>query len=120
MKPNILVFYHSDGYIENIIPDLIEIGVDVLNPVQSDVMDPGELKEEYGDRIAFWGTVGSQTLWAWGGPRDIEGEVKHRVETVGRGGGFVISPAYDIDLQEIPLENIVAFVQAAKEFGSYG
>jgi len=120
VKPNVLVFYHSDGYIRNIIPDLIEIGVDVLNPVQADVMDPGELKGEYGDKIALWGTVGSQTLWAWGGPRDIEREVKHRVETVGRGGGFVISPAYDIDLQEIPLENIVAFVQAAKEFGSYG
>jgi len=93
--------------------------VDVLNPVQPDVMDPRELKEKYGDKMAFWGTVGSQTLWAWGGPRDIEREVKLRVETVGRGGGFVISPAYDIDLPDIPLENIVAFVQAAKKFGNY-
>jgi len=119
VKPNILVFYHSDSYIEHIIPDLIEIGVDVLNPVQPDVMNPGELKERYGDRMAFWGTVGSQTLWAWGGPGDIEREVKLRMETVGGGGGFVISPAYDIDLQDIPLENIVAFIQAAKKFCNY-
>jgi len=119
VKPNILVFYHSDSYIEQIIPDLIEIGVDVLNPIQPDVMDPGELKEKYGDRIAFWGTVGSQTLWAWGGPRDIEREVKLRIETVGSGGGFIISPAYDIDLPYIPLENIAAFVEAAKKFGNY-
>lgn len=119
VKPNILIFYHSDGYIKQIIPDLIEIGVDVINPVQPDVMDPRKLKEEYGDRLAFWGTVGSQTLWAWGSPEDMEKEVKLRIETVGGGGGFVISPAYDIDLLEIPLENIVAFNQAAKMFGNY-
>jgi len=118
-KPDIFIFYHSDGYIETIIPDLIEIGVDVLNPVQPDVMDPAELKEEYGDRLAFWGTVGTQTLWSWGRPKNIEEEVKLRIETVGRGGGFVISPSYDIDLPEIPLKNIIAFNKAAKEFGRY-
>lgn len=118
-KPDILILYHSDGYIEPIIPDLIEIGVDVLNPVQPDVMDPTRLKEEYGDRLAFWGTVGTQTLWAWGKPRDIEEEVKLRIETVGPFGGFVACPAYDIDLPEIPLENIVAFVKAVKKFGNY-
>jgi len=118
-KPDLFIFYHSDGYVEPIIPDLIEIGVDVLNPVQPDVMDPAGLKEEYGDRLAFWGTVGTQTLWAWGRPKDIEEEVKLRIETVGRGGGFVISPAYDIDLPEIPLENIIAFDKAAKKFGRY-
>jgi len=118
-KPDIFIFYHSDGYIEPIIPDLIEIGADVLNPVQPDVMDPAGLKEEYGDRLAFWGTVGTQTLWAWGRPKDIEEEVKLRIETVGRGGGFVISPAYDIDLPEIPLENIIAFNRAVKKFGRY-
>ena len=119
VKPNILIFYHSDGNIEPIIPDLIEIGVDVLNPVQPDVMDPRKLKEEYGDRMAFWGSVGSQTLWAWGRPEDMEREVKLRVETIGCSGGFVISPAYDIDLLEIPLENIIAFNKAARKFGKY-
>jgi uroporphyrinogen decarboxylase len=119
VKPNILIFYHSDGYIEPIIPDLIEMGVDVINPMQPDVMDPRKLKEQYGDRLAFWGSVGSQTLWSWGRPEDIEREVKFRIDTVGPGGGFVISPAYDIDLLEIPLENIVAFIQAAKKLGSY-
>jgi len=118
-KPDIFTIYHSDGSIEPIIPDLIEMGVDALNPVQPDVMDPAMLKEEYRDRLAFWGTVGTQTLWAWGRPRDIEREVKLRIETVGRGGGFIICPAYDIDLPEIPLENIAAFDNAAKKFGSY-
>ncbi|MFB0504445.1 MAG: uroporphyrinogen decarboxylase family protein [Candidatus Bathyarchaeia archaeon] len=118
-KPDISIFYHSDGYIEPIIPDLIEIGVDALNPVQPDVMNPAKLKEKYGDRLAFWGTVGTQTLWAWGSPKDIEEEVKLRIETVGRDGGFIICPAYDIDLPEIPLENIIAFRKAAERFGNY-
>jgi uroporphyrinogen decarboxylase len=118
-KPDILVLYHSDGYIEPVIPDLIEMGVDVLNPVQPDVMDPGRLKEKYGERLAFWGSVGSQTLWSWGNPKEVEEEVKLRIETVGLGGGFVISPAYDIDLPEIPLENVVAFNKAARKYGYY-
>jgi len=97
-KPDIFILYHSDGYFEPIIPDLIEIGVDALNPVQPDVIDPAKVKEDYGDRLAIWGTVGTQTLWAWGRPKDIEEEVKVRIETVGRYGGFIVCPAYDIDL----------------------
>jgi len=119
VKPDIFILYHSDGYIEPIIPDLIEIGVDVLNPIQPDVMDPTRLKEEYGDKLAFWGTVGTQTLWAWGRPKDVEEEVKLRIKTVGCKGGFILSPAYDLDLPEIPLENIVTFVEASKRFGNY-
>jgi uroporphyrinogen-III decarboxylase len=115
--PGIIILYHSDGYIEPIIPELIEIGVDALNPLQPDVMDPRKLKDNYGGKIAFWGAVGTQTLWAWGGPKEIEEEVKLRIETMGHDGGFVISPAYDIDLPGIPLENIIAFVKAARKFG---
>jgi len=118
-KPDILVLYHSDGYIEPIIPDLIKVGVNGLNPVQPDVMDPARLKRKYGERIALWGTVGTQTLWSWGSPNEIEAEVRLRIETVGRGGGFVVSPAYDIDVPEVPLENVAAFVKAAKEYGAY-
>lgn len=117
-KPDIFVFYHSDGYIEPIIPDLIEIGVDVLNPVQPDVMDPAKLKAEYGDRLAFWGTVGTATTWAWGTPEEIRREVRERIETVGKGGGLIISPAYDIE-PDVPWENIVAFFEAVEEFGVY-
>ena len=117
-NPDIVIFYHSDGYIEPIIGDLIEIGVDVLNPVQPDVMGPTAIKARYGDRLAFWGTVGTQTLWSWGGPEDIKAEVKHRIETVGAGGGLLISPAYDLE-PAVPWENIVAFFEAVEEFGAY-
>jgi uroporphyrinogen decarboxylase len=114
------IFWHSDGYIEPIIPDLIEIGVDVLNPVQPDVMDPAALKQRYGEKLAFFGTVGTQTRWAWGTPQMIRAEVRERIETVGRGGGLIIAPAYDLEPEEgIPWENIVAFFEAVEEFGGY-
>jgi len=116
-KPDIFILYHSDGYIEPIIPDLIEIGVDALNPVQPDVMNPTTIKEDYGARLCLWGAIGTQTLWAWGKPEDIEEEVRLRIETVGHDGGFVICPAYDIDLLEIPLKNIVALSNAVEKFG---
>jgi uroporphyrinogen decarboxylase len=114
------IFWHSDGYIEPIIPDLIEIGVDVLNPVQPDVMDPAALKQRYGEKLAFFGTVGTQTRWAWGTPQMIRAEVRERIETVGRGGGLIIAPAYDLEPEEgIPWENVVAFFEAVEEFGGY-
>ncbi len=119
-RPGVHIFWHSDGNIEPIIPDLIEIGVDVLNPVQPDVMDPARLKKRYGDQLAFFGTVGTPAGWSWGTPQTIRAEVRERIETVGRGGGLVIAPAYDLEPQEsIPWRNIVAFFEAVEEFGGY-
>lgn len=116
-KPDLLVRYHSDGFIEPIIPDLIEIGVDVLEPVQPDVMGPARLKAKYGDRLAFWGTVGAQTTWS-GLPQAaaIREEVRQRIATVGRGGGLLIAPAYDVE-PEVPWANTKAFLEAVEEFG---
>jgi uroporphyrinogen decarboxylase len=119
-NPRLAVFWHSDGYIEPIIPDLIEIGVDILNPVQPDVMDPARLKRAFGDRLVFFGTVGTPQLWSWGTPEEIRTEVRERIETVGRGGGLIISPAYDLEPAEnIPWANVLAFFDAVEEFGRY-
>ncbi|GAB4479997.1 MAG: uroporphyrinogen decarboxylase family protein [Anaerolineae bacterium] len=119
-NPDLAIFWHSDGCIEPIIPDLIEIGVDILNPVQPDVMDPAALKQQYGDRLTFFGTVGTPQRWAWGTPDDIRAEVRERIETVGRGGGLIISPAYDLEPQDgIPWANIEAFFEAVEEYGRY-
>lgn len=119
-QPDIHIFWHSDGYIEPIIPDLIEIGVDILNPVQPDVMDPQHLKEQYGRQLAFFGTVGTPTRWAWGTPETIRSEVRERIETVGAGGGLIIAPAYDLEPEKnIPWRNITAFFAAVDEFGVY-
>lgn len=118
IKPDTFIFYHSDGYIEPVIADLIEIGVNVLNPVQPGCMNPAKLKKEYGDRLAFWGTIGTQTTMPFGEPEDVKKEVKERMETVGEGGGLVIAPSHSIE-PEVPWENVLAFFEAVREYGTY-
>ena len=117
-NPDALIFYHSDGYIEPIIPELIEIGVEVLNPVQPECMDPEAIKEQYGDRLAFWGTMGTQTTFPQGSPDQIRAMVKERVETVGRGGGLLLAPSHKLE-PDVPWENVVAFFEAIKQYGVY-
>lgn len=115
VKPDILVFYHSDGNIESIIPELIEIGVDVLNPIQPECMDPAKLKQEYGSDLAFWGTIGTQTTMPFGTPEEVKRVVRERIETVGRGGGLLLAPTHVIE-PEVPWENIQAFFDAIEEY----
>ena len=110
--------YHSDGVIYDIIPELIEIGVDVLNPVQPECVDPVLLKQQYGNKLSFWGTVGTQTTMPFGSPQDVRDTVRHMIETVGDGGGFLIAPTHLLE-PEVPWENIEAFVQAVREFGTF-
>ena len=117
-KPDVHVKYHSDGFIEPIIPDLIEIGVTILNPVQPECMDPVKLKEQYGDRLAFDGTMGIQTTMPFGTTEDVERVVKHTIETVGKGGGLIIAPTHVLE-PEVPIENIKAFLEAVDKYGHY-
>ena len=118
VKPDVLVFFHSDGYIQEFIPDLIEIGVDILNPIQPECMDPAEIKEKYGAHLAFWGTIGTQTTLPFGTKEDVRRVVKKRMETVGKGGGLLIAPTHLVE-PEVPWENIMALVEAVEEFGYY-
>ena len=114
VRPGVLVFYHSDGDIRPIIPELAEIGVDILNPVQPECMDPADLKRRFGDRLSFWGTLGTQTTFPFGTADEVRREVRRRIETVGAGGGLFLSPTHFVE-PEVPHENIVAFVDAVKE-----
>ena len=114
IAPDLLVFYHSDGDFTALIPDLIDAGVNVINPVQPDCMDAVAIKRAYGDRLALWGTVGTADLWAHGSPEAIRREVRLRAETLGP-EGLLLAPAYDLDY--VPTENIAAFCQAADAFG---
>jgi uroporphyrinogen decarboxylase len=117
VNPDLLIFYHSDGDFTAIVPDLIEVGVNVINPIQPDCMDALTIKRQYGDRLALWGTVGSAGLWDHGAPADIRAEVKTRAETLGP-AGLLLCPAYDLDYA--PFENIVAFVEAVRKYGNCG
>lgn len=113
-SPELLVFYHSDGDFTRLIPELVEIGVDVINPIQPDCMDAAAIKTAFGDRLALWGTVGSAALWDQGTPDQMRDEVRHRIRTLGP-EGLLLSPAYDIDFS--PFENITAFVEAVEAYG---
>jgi len=118
IKPDVIFYYHSDGYVEPIIPEFIEIGINVLNPVQPECMNPAKLKQQYGDKLAFWGTIGLQHTLPFGTPEDVEAEVKERIETVGKGGGLYLSPTHVI-APEVPHENLFALVRAVKKYGKY-
>lgn len=118
-NPDVITWYHSCGNVEAIIPDLIEIGVEVLNPIQPEAMDPARIKRLYGDRLALWGSVSVQRTMPFGTPDDVRAEVRERIETVGKGGGFVLAPAHVLE-PEVPWANILAFVEAAREHGRYG
>jgi uroporphyrinogen decarboxylase len=117
-NPNILIFYHGDGNLQAIIPDLIEAGVDILNPVQPECMDPVLIKKQYGDRLSFWGTIGTQTTLPFGTAAEVAEMVKKMIETVGKGGGLLLAPTHMVE-PEVPWENIEAFIEAIKKFGAY-
>jgi uroporphyrinogen-III decarboxylase len=113
INPQVKIAYHSDGNIEPIIGELIEIGLDVLNPIQPACMDPAKLKRLYGDNLCFWGTIDEQHTLPFGTPEQVRAEVLSRLETVGYDGGLIISPTHHVQL-DTPLENFWAMVHAIK------
>ena len=95
------------------LPDLIDAGVDVLNPVQVNAtgMSPGELKREFGKDLCFWGGIDTQKVLPFGSPSDVAREVRNRVGDLGRDGGYVVASVHNI-LADVPAENIEAMLTA--------
>jgi uroporphyrinogen decarboxylase len=113
VNPDVKVAYHSDGDVGRIIPELIEIGLDLLNPIQPACMDPAGIKEKYGDRLCFWGTIDEQHTLPFGTPADVEAEVLRRLQTVGKGGGLILAPTHHVQL-DTPMENFWAMVRTVQ------
>ncbi len=109
INPSVKVAYHTDGDVSRIIPELIEIGLDVLNPVQPASMDPAEVKKKYGGQLSFWGTIDEQHTLPFGSPADVANEVVDRLRTVGQGGGLILAPTHHVQL-DTPMENFWAMV----------
>jgi len=110
-------FIHTCGAVVELIPDLIEAGFDILNPVQTAAagMDPKGLKERFGEQIVFWGGgVDTQKTLPFGTPEEVKAEVRDRVEIFGRGGGFIFSGIHNIQAG-IPVENLLALFEAFRE-----
>lgn len=119
-SPNVRVMYHTCGSIRRFLPDLVEIGVDILNPIQvaAKGMDPAVIKAEYGDRLCFLGGVDAQHLLPSGRPDEVREEVHLRIQQLGPGGGYILAPSHNIG-DDVPLDNILAFFDAWRTYGAY-
>ena len=115
IKPDIIVVYHSCGYVLPFIDDLIEAGIDVLNPVQPECMSFEEVHERWGDRLSFLGTIGTQTTMPFGAPADVRREVEKNLSIAGDRGGLMCAPTHMLE-PEVPWENIMAYMDACGNF----
>jgi len=119
--PHVQVLMHCDGAILRIVDDLIEAGIDILNPVQTVVTgfeDTAALKARFGDRICFHGGIDVQQVLRTASVDEVRYEVARRLYDLGRGGGYILAPCHNINV-DIPVENIVALFEAAQIFGRY-
>jgi len=114
INPRVKIAYHSDGMIIPIIPELIEIGVDVLNPIQPASMDPVQLKRQFGNKLCFWGSIDEQYTLPFGKPEGVRAEVVERLKTIGKNGGLIMAPTHHVQL-DTPLENFWAMQKAITE-----
>jgi uroporphyrinogen decarboxylase len=108
------VWLHSCGNIERIIPSLIEMGLNVLNPVQPEVMDISRLKREYGKQLTFWGGISTQQTLPFSAPEEVKMEVRRVRDEMSRGGGYILAPAQHVQ-RDVPLENLMALLEVARE-----
>lgn len=111
-NPDVKICYHSDGNCEPILDEMVEIGLDVLNPVQPQATDPFHLKKRYGRRLALFGGLDIQATLPFGSTQDVRNAVRELTEVCGRDGGYILAPAHAIQ-PDVPLENILAFYDAA-------
>jgi uroporphyrinogen decarboxylase len=122
MAPQAKRFFHSDGNVRPLIPDFIEIGVQILNPLQTTAknMDPAAIKQEYGRDLIFWGAgVDTQGILPRGTPQQVKDDVRRNIEILAPGGGYVFNTVHNIQA-DVPPENIVAMWEALQEYGVYG
>jgi uroporphyrinogen decarboxylase len=115
------IFFHSCGAIRPVIPDLVEIGVDILNPIQVSAagMDTAELKREFGKDIVFWGGgVDTQRVLGDGTSQEVRADVRRRIEDLAPGGGFVFATVHNIQ-GNVPPENIMAMWEILQQYGHY-
>ena len=110
INPDVKVAYHTDGCVYAIIPELIEIGIDVLNPIQPAAMDPVRLKRAYGSDLCFWGSMDEQYTLPFGSPGEVREETLDRIATLGVSGGLILAPTHHIQL-DTPLENFWAMAE---------
>jgi uroporphyrinogen decarboxylase len=118
-KYNIKLLLHTCGNIELLIPRFIELGVDILDPVQPESMDPVKIKTKYGQRITLRGGISVQNVISRGTVGEVKAETRRIVEALKPGGGYILSPGHPVLQDDIPPENIVAMYETGYKFGLY-
>ncbi|HKJ67166.1 MAG TPA: uroporphyrinogen decarboxylase family protein [bacterium] len=119
--PDAYIFFHSCGNVRDILPDFIEMGIDILNPVhfKAEGMEPQQLKKDFGKDIVFWGGgIDTQETLPQGKPGQVREEVNRQIDILGDGGGFVFNTVHNIQA-DVPAENIEAMFAAVHEAGRY-
>jgi uroporphyrinogen decarboxylase len=118
--PHARVMLHCDGAIRKFLPDVIEAGFEILNPIEGHLpgMDPVQLKKDFGDALTFQGGVDVKKVLNNGTVEDVRREVRLRIEQMGEGGGYILAPAHNFG-NDIPLENMLAFFEAGHMLGTY-
>jgi uroporphyrinogen decarboxylase len=120
-KTKAKVFFHTDGDVFNLVDDFIEIGVDILNPIQTSagkMSNLVELKKQYNQRIIFCGAIDTQIILPHGSPEEVKQEVRRVINILGQGGGYMVATVHTV-MNEVPAENVLAMVDAVEEFGQY-
>lgn len=113
------IFFHSCGNIVPLLDDLIEAGIEVLNPIQATTWaDPAAVKARYGDRLSFWGGIDSQRVLPYGTPEEVRDQVSLRIRQFGSGGGFVAGSVHLMQA-DVPPQNVFAMSEAVRELGAY-
>jgi uroporphyrinogen decarboxylase len=113
------ILFHSCGNIVDLLDDLIEVGVDIINPIQVSAMgNTRDLSLRFGDRVTFWGGIDTQHVLPHGSPADVEAEVRRRIRDLGAGGGFVAAAVHNIQ-PDVPPQNIIALAEAVRKHGRY-
>lgn len=116
---NIKLLLHTCGNIEMLIPRLIELGVDILDPVQPECMDPITIKEKYGSNICLRGGISVQDIVSRGTVKEVEAETRRIVEALKKGGGYILSPGHPVLQDDIPVDNILALYETGYKYGLY-
>ena len=117
-NPAIKLCYHSCGNLQQVVDDFVEIGLDVLNPIQPMAMEPAAFKKRFGKAVTMYGAMDVQNVLPFGTPAEVRDTVRGLIRDCAPGGGFILSPAHHIQ-SDTSVENVEAFYAAAREFGKY-
>ncbi len=115
-RPGIPIHYHSDGNLLAVVPDLVEAGLSILNPVQPECLDADAIHARFAGRLALDGLLGTQSTMPWGTPDDVRARVRVCIERYGGQGGLILAPTHVLE-PEVPIANIEAFVDACRAHG---